>query len=125
MSASTATEMLIFHYDNCTTDNTEMIYDGKNRTNSLSKTAFSIIICVLILCGNSLVLVSVTRFSTLRTPTNMFLCAFALSDLMVGIIIIPGVIETFRVNESFELSYKICILLFCIRRLPIISTNYW
>ena len=40
--------------------------------------------CILGVCGNSLVILRVIRFSWLKTPTTVFVAALAFYDLLLG-----------------------------------------
>ena len=83
-----------------------------------------VMIGILILCGNILVLCSVIRFSTLRNPTNMFLCALALSDLMVGVSIVLVLTDLLGVYDLYYVSYVPCMIILSIINLPVQTTNF-
>ena len=56
--------------------------------------------CVI---GNTLVIVVVCKYEYLQTRTNMFVLALAMSDLIVGLIVVPS---TFAVNSTYETGLK-------------------
>lgn len=62
----------------------------------------NLLISLLATFGNLLVIVAVVRYSILRTPTNHFVVALALSDLMVGLVI------PFYVSFYFDLPDYAC-----------------
>ena len=105
----------------------EMVYNGKKSSYPLSLRIFTsavlMILCVLILCGNSLVLCSVLRYPTLRIPTNMGLCALAVSDIMVGISIIFLMTGSFGGYTIYSRNYIECQLSIFFIMLPPLSTN--
>ena len=86
-------------------------------------TLLLVVICILIFTGNSLVLCSVVRFSRLRTPTNMFLCALALSDLMVGIGRVCALADILGAHDRHNMNYVSCVIFIFIMNVPLQSTN--
>lgn len=67
----------------------------------------TLIISLVATVGNLLVIVAVCRFSVLRTPTNHFVAALALADLLVGLNI------PFYVSFYFDVPYYACHPTFC------------
>lgn len=67
----------------------------------------NLIISLVATVGNLLVIVAVCRFSVLRTPTNHFVAALALADLLVGLNI------PFYVSFYFDVPYYACHPVFC------------
>ena len=66
--------------------------------------------------GNALVLAAILRTPSLRSPSNVFLCSLALSDLLVGLIVQPVYIATsfnFVPDSSLVFTYQITTLFVC------------
>ena len=59
--------------------------------------AASILVAII---GNTLVLVSILRGPSLRSPSTVFLCSLAVSDLLVGLVVQPVYIANELTNDS-------------------------
>lgn len=62
-------------------------------------------IALIVTVGNTLVVAAVFNSSKLRSPTNTFIVSLAVSDLMVGVAVLPfsATWEVFKVNATLSL----------------------
>ncbi|KAM9495414.1 trace amine-associated receptor 6-like [Clarias gariepinus] len=71
----------------------------------------SIAVVLLTLCGNLLVIISVFHFKQLHTPTNMLVLSLAVSDFLMGALLIP---ELIWMIESCWMFGRIFCISFCL-----------
>jgi 7 transmembrane receptor (rhodopsin family) len=82
---------LTFPYANSSFNSTESTADGPYRIN-FTDLIFVVLFCLLIIIviiGNTLVILSVLTTRRLRTVTNLFVTSLAVADWLVGIFVMP------------------------------------
>ena len=86
----------------------EQINTAGNHSNSVDST--TITNCVLIgllmpiaIVGNSLVLGAILRTTSLRSPSIIYICSLAISDLLVGVIVQPLYIASLLLTKFYYL----------------------
>lgn len=90
-----------FHNVNVYTNDTENIANGPYRIN-LTDLMFVVLFCLLIIIviiGNTLVILSVLTTRRLRTVTNLFVTSLALADWLVGIFVMPPAVAYYLMGS--------------------------
>ena len=64
------------------------------KTAAIINCAFNALLSLFAITGNSLVIASILRTPSLRSPSTILLCGLAVSDLLVGIVVQPLYIAT-------------------------------
>lgn len=68
-----------------------------------------LLLIVMVVCGNALVIVAVLIDRKLRTvTTNKFIASLAISDLLVGIVVMPMSLYQKVHGDEWPLGYTLC-----------------
>ncbi|GLD68301.1 trace amine-associated receptor 4-like protein [Lates japonicus] len=79
-------------------------------------------ISVLTAALNLLVIISISHYRELHSPTNLILLSLAVSDFFVGLLVIP--IETLKTGFCWVLGDLMCALYFLIPYIPITASAF-
>uniref|UniRef100_A0A8C9SF12 Trace amine associated receptor 5 n=1 Tax=Scleropages formosus TaxID=113540 RepID=A0A8C9SF12_SCLFO len=65
-------------------------------------------VVLLTVCGNMLVIISISHFKELHTPTNFFVFSLALADLLIGVMVMPFAFSVF-IETNWVFSKAFCL----------------
>lgn len=90
-----------FHNVNIYINDTENIANGPYRIN-FTDLMFVVLFClmiIIVIIGNTLVILSVLTTRRLRTVTNLFVTSLALADWLVGIFVMPPAVAYYLMGS--------------------------
>ncbi|XP_066532844.1 trace amine-associated receptor 13c-like [Hoplias malabaricus] len=80
-------------------------------------------VVLLTVCGNLLIIISVCHFKQLHTPTNMLILSLAVSDFLVGLLVIP--IAVIWMIESCWIFNSVFCIYFSLNSYFLVSTSIY
>ena len=106
----------IFSYDNCPIATNSELSDRVQEECSKSTegyyniyTALWVLLFIMIVVNNLLIIVSILKVPNLRqNVANLFILSLSVSDLFVGLFVVPFKISEFSKNSTFCFSIDIC-----------------
>lgn len=80
------------------------VADGPNITDLIFAVVFCLLIIIVII-GNTLVILSVLTTRRLRTVTNLFVTSLAVADWLVGIFVMPPAVAYYLMGKNAKPSH--------------------
>ncbi|XP_028809266.1 trace amine-associated receptor 7c-like [Denticeps clupeoides] len=81
--------------------------DFRPTTSSVLLFLFEAVVISLTVCGNLVVIISISHFRQLHTPTNFLILSLAVADMLVGMILLP--VQFTSTYMCWHLGTELCI----------------
>ena len=97
--------------ENPADNDTDLVFMRQMKLPRTISAAIYLTLIPFILVGNLLVIISVRVFRRLQEVSNYLLASLAVSDLIVGLFVIPGYAALFFIPGKLRCSYTACVLI--------------